>query len=253
MYGFKNHGFEIVEEAISSENISNVSNELLKIGNNLEDNNSFTNIDDLWNHYYERDRSKGGSIYNGFKFLPSISTIAYSNKMQSCLKDVCDIKNPALIDINCRIDSRGDEKYLFDWHQDYWFSVSSRNAVVVWIPITGLKPSLGGLEIIPFQKENLKIYKTKAGDKYNSYADAVKLDDKIPYDKALKIENMNVGSALFFSFSSLHKSLPITNKNRSRFTIQLRFVDFDDKEFISNHYKPGQVSQQSIDYLTLNS
>ena len=55
MYGFKNHGFEIVEEAISSENISNVSNELLKIGNNLEENNSFTNIDDLWNHYYEED------------------------------------------------------------------------------------------------------------------------------------------------------------------------------------------------------
>ena len=50
--------------------------------------------------------------------------------------------------------------------------ISSKNAVVVWIPITGLKPSMGGLEIIPFQKDDLKIYKTKAGDKYESYADA---------------------------------------------------------------------------------
>jgi hypothetical protein len=253
MYAYNDHGFEIVKGAISDQNISNITNELLKIGNNLDKKNDFNNLDDLWNHYSYSNREKGSSIYNGFKYLPSISSMAYSDLMKSSLKKVCNINNPALIDINCRIDSRGDEKYLFDWHQDYWFSVSSKNAVVVWIPITGLKPSMGGLEIIPFQKDDLKIYKTKAGDKYESYADAVKLDDVIPTERALRIESMSKGSALFFSFSSLHKSLPITDKNRSRFTIQLRFVDFDDEEFIANNYKPGQVSQQSIDYLTLNT
>ena len=154
MYAYNDHGFEIVKGAISDQNISNITNELLKIGNNLDKKNDFNNLDDLWNHYSYSNREKGGSIYNGFKYLPSISSMAYSDLMKSSLKKVCNINNPALIDINCRIDSRGDEKYLFDWHQDYWFSVSSKNAVVVWIPITGLKPSMGGREIIPFQKDD---------------------------------------------------------------------------------------------------
>ncbi len=249
MYNYDEHGFEIVDKVISNTNLLNVHDDLLNIGKNLEENKNFNDLDDLWNHFCKVDRSKGGALYNGFKFLPSIPAIAYSDDMQSKLQKICKIKHPALIDINCRIDSKGDEKFLFDWHQDYWFSVSSRNAAVVWIPITGLEPSLGGLEIIPFKSNDLKIYNTKAGDTYNSYADAVKLDDEIPSEKAVKVENIDMGSALFFSFSSLHKSLPITNKNRSRFTIQLRFVDYCDKEFISNNYKPGQVSKQTIDYL----
>jgi hypothetical protein len=58
------------------------------------------------------------------------------------------MKSPALVDINCRIDSKDEQKYLFDWHQDYWFSVCSTNSIVVWIPIVNLTPEIGGLEII---------------------------------------------------------------------------------------------------------
>lgn len=249
MYNYKDHNFQIIENTISKENISALTNELLDIGNNLDANNNFTDINELWNYYCKNNRSKGGAIYNGFKYLPSIHSIAYSDEMIINLKEICMVQSPALIDINCRIDSYEGEKFLFDWHQDYWFSVASKNAVVVWIPITGLDSTLGGLEIIPFNKDEIKIYNTKKGDKYNSYADAIKLNDSIPKEKALSITDIKTGSALFFSFSSLHKSLPVLNKSKSRFTIQLRFADFEDDEFIQNNYKPGQVKKDSIDYL----
>jgi hypothetical protein len=246
--GYKNNSYKIVDQLIQEREIKLLHSQLLKIGNNLDTALKFHDLDDMWNHFKLNDRRGGASIYNGFKYLPSISIIANSSRMKSSLKKICGINNPALIDINCRIDSSGEEKYLFDWHQDYWFSLSSRNAVVVWIPISGLEPSKGGLDIIPVDSDHVKIYKTKPGNKYDSYADAVLLEQEIPYDEAKKINHMDIGSALFFSFSSLHKSLPITSHDKSRFTVQLRFADFDDSEFISNQYRPGQVTKESTGF-----
>ena len=58
MYAYNDYGFEIVKGAISDQNISNITNELLKIGNNLDKKNDFNNLDDLWNHYSYSNREK---------------------------------------------------------------------------------------------------------------------------------------------------------------------------------------------------
>ena len=60
---------------------------------------------------------------------------------------------------------------------------------------------------------------------------------------------MAAGDALIFKFSLLHKSIPITSQNHSRFTIQLRFSDFEDVEFINNKFKPCVVNESSTEYL----
>jgi hypothetical protein len=243
---YKENSYKICKNVVSVINIKKIHKELLKIGNNLDSANKFNDIDNMWNKFSHNNRSMGGLLYNAFKYMPSVSLIANSNLIKTSLKNICGIKNPAIIDINCRIDSKNEEKYLFDWHQDFWFSASSKNAVVAWIPITNLDSSKGGIEIIPVQQDKIKIYRTKPGNKYHSYADAFLLDDKIPTSKSKKISNIKLGSALFFSFSSLHKSLPIINDNQSRFTIQIRYADFNDKEFIQNKYKPRQISKEIL-------
>jgi len=243
---YKNNSFKIVNDLVSKSERQILQNQLLKIANNLGADFNFDDVDKMWNYFKKENRKLGGAVYNGFKYLPIINKIAHSENMHKNLKKVCGIDNPALVDVNCRIDSSGEEKFLFDWHQDYWFSVSSTKAVVVWMPISGLNPSIGGLEIISSHQKNIKTYKTKQGTKYDSYADAFLIDDVIPYEDVKIIDQMDAGSALFFSFSSLHKSLPVLSKDKSRFTIQFRFADFDDKEFINNHYRPGQVTKESV-------
>ena len=243
---YKENCYKVCKNVISIENIKKIQKELLKIGNNLVTAHKFNDIDNMWNSFRHNNRSGGELIYNALKYMPSVSLIANSNLIKTSLKNICGVKNPAIIDINCRIDSKNEEKYLFDWHQDFWFSASSSNVVVAWIPITNLDPSKGGLEIIPVHKDKIKIYRTKPGNKYYSYADAILLDDKIPTSRSKKISNISLGSALFFSFSSLHKSLPIINDNYSRFTIQIRYADFNDREFIQNKYKPRQVSKSIL-------
>ena len=243
---YKENSYKICKNVVSIINIKKIHKELLKIGNNLDPANKFNDIDNMWNKFSHNNRSMGGLLYNAFKYMPSVSLIANLNLIKKSLNNICGIKNPAIIDINCRIDSKNEEKYLFDWHQDFWFSASSKNAVVAWIPISNLDPSKGGIEIIPVQKDKIKIYRTKPGNKYHTYADAFLLDDKIPTSRSKKISNIKLGSALFFSFSSLHKSLPIINDNQSRFTIQIRYADFNDKEFILNKYKPRQISKEIL-------
>lgn len=205
-------------------------------------------LDDLWNWHKQNNRALAGSIYNGFKFLPAIRQLAGSECMMNLIKGPCGFKRPALLDINCRIDSLGEERFLFDWHQDYWFSVSSTNAIVVWIPITELEPTMGGLELISNIETGGKIFKTRAGGEYITYADAVKLDEPIPECEKTMINQLSVGDAVVFKFNALHRSIPVKSPLRSRFTVQLRFVDFEDPQFLENKFRPGAVNSKYVEY-----
>lgn len=200
------------------------------------------------------DRECAGSIYNAFKHLRTIKKLATSDSLENFLRAACGITMPALIDINCRIDSAGEDKYLFDWHQDYWFSVCSPKAVVVWIPITGLDPGKGGLQIIGNSASKGKIFNTKKNTgPYNSYADAVLLDEEVDQHPSIKINEMEIGDILCFHFNVLHRSLPVISATESRFTVQLRFADFNDINFIENKFKPGTVNSTKVDYLQKES
>lgn len=245
---FSKHGFMLRTNAFEGEVINQICTELLSLGNIIGRPNVFTSLNAAWNHFRSTNRSLGGRLYNGFKYLPSIKQLATSSSMTQLLQQ-CGVAYPALIDINCRIDSSGEEKFLFDWHQDYWFSICSTNAVVVWIPLVGLDPDIGGLDIISNEHTGRRILKTRPGDKYDSYADAVLLDEALPSVESSRVDQMNAGDALCFGFNVLHRSLPVSSSSRSRFTVQLRFADFNDEQFISNNYRPGAVSSSATDYL----
>lgn len=247
-------GFHLGRGAIDPVAIDDIRKELLSIGRLIDDGApAFDSIDALWNHHKRSDRAKASLLYNAFKYLPAVNRLAMSERMAERLATVCGMRKPALVDINCRIDSHGESKYLFGWHQDYWFSVCSTQAVVVWIPVMELDPSVGGLEVISNRQTGGRILKTRAGEHYNSYADAVVLDEALPAHEKIVVDDMAAGDALFFSFSLLHRSLPITNEARSRFTVQLRFADFQDGQFIHEKYRPGTVSSVKVDYLKKES
>lgn len=250
MFIFENDGAYIAKKIVAQEELACIQNDLLQLVSFLNIENKFTDLNYMWNELRVKDRSLASSIYNGFKHLTSVQRLATSAKILKMLESRCLLEKPALVDINCRIDSFNEEKYLFDWHQDYWFSVCSPNSVVVWIPLLELEPSIGGLEIISNQKTGGRIFKTRKGQKgYNSYADAIDIDEDVSHYSSQKVESLGEGDALVFKFNVLHKSLPVKSALKSRFTIQLRFSDYADQEFIDSRYKPGAVSLGRVDYL----
>lgn len=244
---FQKNGYVVLKNILTDSLINDIKKELLDVSSVLT-NRQFNSLDECWNFFKNFDRLAGSKLYNGFKRLPSIHKLSGSPEILDSLKHVAGQKNPAIIDINCRIDSKGEDKYLFDWHQDYWFSVCSTQAIVVWIPLTDVMPETGGLDLISNQFTGGKIYKTKKGESYNTYADAVKLDEQIPTSQAISIQP-KTGDIALFKFNVVHKSNSIRSNELSRFTIQLRFADYSDPEFILNDYKPGIVNSKQIDYI----
>lgn len=242
-------GFHLAKGVIDARCIHSVREDLLTIGRLIDANPEFDSIDAMWNHFKVLDRSKASLIYNAFKYLPSVNRLALSDQVTEQLAQICGIRKPALVDINCRIDSSGESKYLFGWHQDYWFSICSTQAVVLWIPIMDLDSSVGGLELLSNRHTGGRVLKTRAGEHYHSYADAVVLDEELPTHATIAVDDMAAGDVLLFSFNLLHRSLPVTNEGRSRFTVQLRFADFDDDQFMQQKYRPGTVLPGKVDYL----
>lgn len=246
-------GYALLREVLEKPLLKAVQTELLQVSNLLasrEDSDSpFNDLDEAWNYHKSVDRSKASLLYNGFKYLPTVKKVAIADSLLSILKKICGVNLPALTDINCRIDSHGEEKFLFDWHQDYWFSCCSTKAVVVWIPVASIDLSIGGLELISNKHTNGRVLNVRAGSTYNTYADAILLDEPLPTDQTTKITDMCIGDILVFSFNTLHKSLPVDSLTRSRFTIQLRFADYADPQFIEEEYRTGTVTAQNVDYL----
>jgi hypothetical protein len=245
---FNEIGFQIMRDAISDNLLSEVKSDLLMVSRHLGVPEYVNSIDAAWNYFKQHDRAKGGLMYNAFKRLPSVYRLSSDISLLNKIRNVTKFVAPALIDVNCRIDSHGEEKYLFDWHQDYWFSVSSTNAVVVWIPLEKIDEGTGGIELMSMACSGDKVYKTTSGNNYNSYADAVKLAEELPSCPIIDAP-MDVGDMLIFKFNVLHRSKPVVAKDRSRFTMQLRFVDLADPQFMFNNYKPATVSAVGVNLM----
>jgi hypothetical protein len=207
-----------------------------------------TTIDSAWNWLCHTDRATAGLLYNAFKRLAAVHQLACAPELLQVLRHEAGIECPMLVDINCRIDAFAGDKYLFGWHQDYWFSICSPNAVVMWMPLTDVTADNGGLDVISNRWTAGRIFRSKPGSKYDSYADAVQLDEAIPDENAIRIMP-RASDALLFRFSVLHRSAPVLAPDRSRFTVQLRFADATDTDFRNNLYKPGVVTHSNVEYL----
>ena len=150
--------------------------------------------------------------------------------------------------MNFRIDSHGEDRFLFGWHQDYWFSICSPAAIVAWIPLTDVRRDQnGGIELIPRDASQGRILKTRAGTAYNSYADAVVLDEPVPEGPFVSLD-LEAGDVLLFRFDVLHRSLPVRSAGRARWTLQVRFADLHDSAFRGENYKPGVVTSSTSTY-----
>jgi len=245
-------GVYLAQRVVPSALIDTIHDELLVVARHLGVPNTYAqDIDSAWNWLCKSDRAIAGLLYNAFKRLPSVFKLASSSEILHALVSQANVDSPMLVDINCRIDSNAGDKFLFDWHQDYWFSICSPNAVVVWIPLTDVTPEIGGLDVISNKWTGGRIFSSKAGEKYDSYADAVKLDEEIPHSHAVPMLPLAT-DALLFRFSVLHRSRRVVAEDRSRFTVQLRFADAADRAFRQNQFKPGVVGQQKTDYLSID-
>lgn len=243
---FDRSGFIVCKNAVSTTLINAFKSEILSVGKSLS-GRDFDDVDEMYSYIKAHEPKNAGLLYDACKRMPSMHAIAYQPQMLETLRSV-GCKAPAVADVNFRIDSQSREQYLFGWHQDYWFSMGSRNGLVAWMPLTDVTEDIGGLEIISDVFTDRKIYDVRGGGKFDSYADLIVLDETIPSEHATSAR-VEAGDILLFRFDVLHRSLPVLSTLKSRWTVQARYCDFEDAEFQLNGFRTASVSKTSIPYL----
>lgn len=205
-------------------------------------------IDRAWQALTAKDRKLGGHVYDALKHSMTVRRFATSEALRGVLRDSLGSENLAVVDINFRIDAPSEDHFLFSWHQDYWFSICSPDAVVVWIPMMPLDELTGGVEYLPLGRTQGKIFQVRANPEYRSYSDSVLLDEEVDTEGAVR-PGLSEGDALLFKFNVLHRSMPNRSMTRCRWTAQIRVASYDDPAFGREGFRPGVVTRDRIMYL----
>ncbi len=190
------------------------------------------------------DREKGGEIYRATRHLPSLFylfSLPLNIKFARFLMDTEYINLIPYLPI--RIDIRGEEKYLFDWHQDYPYIQGSPDAVIMWMPLMDLQDGYGGIKLIP-ESHKEGIQKVKLIDTHNKNANGahtIKIADAERFEDLNAYQfDVEMGDIVVFNTLLLHKSVPMS-KGNVRWTTQLRYSNFCNEVAISKGWPGGMI------------
>lgn len=248
---YNRDGYCLLPEIIPRDLINEFYCEVTAIGKSILGSQQLhqdESIDEIWRKIAKINRAKAGAIYDAVKHSIALRKMAVCHKVLGNVMSVSGAKHLALVDLNVRIDAPKEDHFLFSWHQDYWFSICSRNAIVAWIPLVKTDKQVGGINIIPESAAKSRILKVKRNPKYVSYSNSILLDEEIDDSSAVEVFP-DLCDALLFKFSTLHKSMQNLSVDRCRWTLQLRFANYEDPEFAEENYRPGIVSSEKITYL----
>jgi len=119
-----------------------------------------------------------------------------------------------------RIDRPGVTKYLTSAHQDHWYSLVSKRAVVLWLPLVALRRDMGLLGVVPgSHKHGLHPFEDAGTYTF-------KIRDDYPAADYVECDMAGRDEILMFDQFLVHRSG--TNEGRlPRVTMQLRFHDLE--------------------------
>ena len=195
--------------------------QFLSIFNTVSKNSNGTKIkndSDLIKLYNSKKRFVWEAGYDLRMFEPLIYKLAATKKLINFAK-IAGIKKPYFKTAPIiRVDMPNDHKQSYGMHQDYPFSVGSKNSITIWIPLQDVSTKNGCLKLVEGSHKMKKIYKT---DKNNIIKNQYKFNFKnVP---------CKIGDALIFSQCLIHKS-GYNSSNSVRFSIQIRFSDLSKRD-----------------------
>ena len=196
------------------------------------------------------DRQKAGEIYRATRHLTALQKLLVK---EDSLALACRFMNTRLLNIipyvPIRIDIRGEEKYLFDWHQDYPYIQGSMDGIVLWSSLFDLNEGEGGVRIIPrSHKAGLRpvILCDSLNERKNG-AHTIAIDDAEAFEKEHSISiRLNAGDVLVFSTLLVHKSVPMERGN-VRWTTQFRYTNFEHLDAVRRGWPGGMIEGNAFE------
>lgn len=245
---FDEHGFFIAKNLFSTNEIEEIENEIKKIielrMNHIGMSNEYdsnTDFDENFKKLCKKDRTEGSVIYDACQRLTPVHALSTHPNLLDLMKNL--MLTDTLISCNLkavRIDHPNESKPLFLWHQDYHYMQDSEDAIIVWFVLRDVKEKGGCLLVAPSSHKEgiLPVKLLDAGSTTRS----IEINDLDVLDKYNVVEApLKKGEILIFSTLLLHKS-QINKSNHTRWTIQLRFGNFEHEKSIKRKW-PGRVAE----------
>jgi hypothetical protein len=190
------------------------------------------------------DRSQIGKLFDAGKRMLPMHQLTVNERMVELSRSLMGTDTIAASDHKAmRIDLPNEDKYLFDWHQDYPYIMDSMDAVVFWIPLQDVDEKNGALTVaLGSHKHGVEplilLDATNSIDNKQKVMKIANPDAPLRYER-LKVP-MKFGDVLVFSTLCLHQSGPNLS-DRARFTIQARFGNFRHPVAIDKGW-PGSMN-----------
>lgn len=194
------------------------------------------------------DRKLVGRIFDAGRRLLPVHQMSVDPRLVELSKAMMETDVVAASDVKAvRLDLPREDKYLFDWHQDYPYVMDSFDGVVFWIPLQSVDQTNGCLSVAPGSHLG-GLRKLVLIDKDNENNNKQKMMQIADQDELARLPKMQVpvelGDVLVFSTLLLHASGP-NQSDRARFTLQVRFGNFLHPTAVEKGW-PGSMRDGSI-------
>lgn len=218
---------------------------------------TFDNFDNCYQDLLRVDRKFAAEVYDLVKQIPAFLRIISHPKSDALFRE---IRNDCMSGIGAgsygiRIDNPSEDKFRSHWHQEFLFQPQSLDGIVFWTPLLPITEELGPVNILPrSHKDGLGMYeyaekyKGKQGVYHIGLADEAKTIAKYETISPLT----NPGDLLLMDFLTIHGS-GLNRSERSRWSIQNRFFNFDDEVGAEIGWKPAGVTGVCLENIFPNN
>lgn len=253
---FQEKGWAVLKGFLSAEELSSFYSDfnrllLLKAGKTQGELKPLENRVDLelLVDLFKTDRAGLGAVYRSLRHLQSLQKMQLGAKFEEVYRKL--FQDIGMINVcpytGTRIDFLGEEKFLFDWHQDYHYIQLSQDSIVFWIPFTDLDKD-GAVELLDGSHLD-GLRRAKMLDPMNENKNGAKtlsINHDIDFSKyASSIPSLDVGDMLVFSGLTVHRSVP-QKTEPVRVTTQFRMGNFDNEDAIERGWPVGQLEGRAF-------
>jgi Phytanoyl-CoA dioxygenase (PhyH) len=197
-------------------------------------------------------RTLGGEIYRACRHLSPLHSLSAKPELLALAKTLMATDFLNFIPYTAmRIDQRGEEQYLFPWHQDYPYTQGSMDGIVVWIPLFDLAEGEGGVTLIP-GSHRLGLQRVVLVDPDNvrrNGAHTLRIENMERFDTVPALTaKVKAGDALVFSTLLIHKSIPM-EQGSVRWTTQVRYANFSYPDAVRRGWPGGMIEGENFERL----
>jgi len=209
------------------------------------DRREFTpdSFDSGYDDLLRADRAYAGEVYDLVKQIPAFLRLISGQQSDDLFRAIrrTDLSG---IGANCygiRIDNPNEDKFRSHWHQEFMFQPQSIDGIVFWTPLIPITQDLGPVIILPkSHKDGLCTYSkgTTYAEKQGAYQIGIHDEDKViaSYEHIQPLSEP--GDLVLMDFLTIHGS-GVNRSDRSRWSIQTRFFNFNDDVGMRIGWKPS--------------